>query len=133
QRYVVGGVEQLLHRLWAATPDCADWPAGTSLASLNGGATRSRATALSRAGEMIRLRDQWGNETEYKAVLATCQTHLLTTAIDVEESLFGQKIWMALDRTRYMQAAKTFVMVDRPFWNDIDPATGRPLLSMTLT
>lgn len=40
---------------------------------------------------------------------------------------------MALDRTRYMQAGKTFVMVDRPFWKDIDPATGRPLMSMTLT
>lgn len=40
---------------------------------------------------------------------------------------------MALDRTRYMQSAKTFVMVDRPFWNDRDPLTGRPPLAMTLT
>ena len=32
---------------------------------------------------------------------------------------------MALDRTRYMQSSKTFVMVDRPFWKDKDPATGR--------
>lgn len=133
QRYVVGGVEQMLHRLWTATPDCAHWPEGTSLATLNGGATRSRAIALSRDAEMIRLRDQWGNEDSYAAVLATCQTHLLTTAIDVEEGLFAQKTWMALDRTRYMQAAKTFVMVDRPFWKDIDPATGQPLMSMTLT
>jgi len=133
QRFVVGGVEQVLHRLWTLAPDCAHWPAGTTLASLNGGATRSRATALSRAGDMIRLRDQWGNETDYAAVLATCQTHLLTTAIEVEEELFDQKLWMALDRTRYMQAAKTFVMVDRPFWKDIDPATGRPVMSMTLT
>ncbi|MBT9385373.1 FAD-dependent oxidoreductase [Pseudooceanicola sp. CBS1P-1] len=133
QRYVVGGVEQLLHRLWAATPDCAHWPEGTSLAGLNGGATRGRVTALRRAGSQILLRDQWGNETTYPAVLATCQTHLLTTAIDVEESLFDQKTWMALDRTRYMQAAKTFVAVDRPFWNDTDPQTGRPLMSMTLT
>ncbi|WP_349295529.1 NAD(P)/FAD-dependent oxidoreductase (plasmid) [Thioclava sp. 'Guangxiensis'] len=132
QRYVVGGVEQLLHRLWRATPECAHWPEGTSLSSLNGGATRSRVTALSRAGKDILLRDQWGNETLYAAVLSTCQTHLLTTAIEVEESLFDQKLWMALDRTRYMQAAKTFVMVDRPFWNDTD-ATGRPVMSMTLT
>ncbi|WP_339112563.1 FAD-dependent oxidoreductase [Thioclava sp. GXIMD2076] len=71
-------------------------------------------------------------ETLYAAVLSNCQTHLLTTAIEVEESLFDQKLWMALDRTRYMQAAKTFVMVDRPFWNDTD-ATGRPVMSMTLT
>lgn len=133
QRFVVGGVEQLLHRLWRSAPDCAHWPTGTTLETLNGGATRSRATALTRAGDMIRVRDQWGNEDTYPAVLATCQTHLLTTAIEVEEELFDQKLWMALDRTHYMQAAKTFVMVDRPFWNDIDPNTGQPLMSMTLT
>ncbi len=40
---------------------------------------------------------------------------------------------MALDRTRYMQSAKTFVMVDRPFWKDRNPATGRDTMSMTLT
>jgi tryptophan 2-monooxygenase len=40
---------------------------------------------------------------------------------------------MALDRTRYMQSAKTFVMVDRPFWKDKDPETGRDIMSMTLT
>ena len=40
---------------------------------------------------------------------------------------------MALDRTSYMQSSKTFVMVDRPFWKDIDPATGRNVMSMTLT
>lgn len=133
QRFVVGGVEQMLHKLWNTAPSCAHWPEGTTLSSLNGGATRSRATALNRDGDGINVRDQWGNTETYPAVLATCQTHLLTTAIDVEEELFDQKIWMALDRTRYMQAAKTFVMVDRPFWKDIDPKTGRPILSMTLT
>ncbi len=133
QRFVVGGVEQMLHKLWNTAPSCAHWPEGTTLSSLNGGATRSRATALTRDGDGINVRDQWGNTETYPAVLATCQTHLLTTAIDVEEELFDQKIWMALDRTRYMQAAKTFVMVDRPFWKDIDPKTGRPILSMTLT
>ena len=40
---------------------------------------------------------------------------------------------MALDRTRYMQSAKTFVMTDRPFWLDRDPRTGRDVMSMTLT
>jgi tryptophan 2-monooxygenase len=40
---------------------------------------------------------------------------------------------MALDRTRYTQSSKTFVMVDRPFWHDIDPETGRNVISMTLT
>ncbi len=60
-------------------------------------------------------------------------SHLLTTAMETDESLFDQKLWMALDRTRYMQSSKTFVMVDRPFWKDKDPETGRDLMSMTLT
>jgi lysine 2-monooxygenase len=51
----------------------------------------------------------------------------------VDESLFSQKMWMALDRTRYMQSSKTFVMTDRPFWKDKDPRTGRDVMSMTLT
>ncbi len=133
QRFVVGGVEQVLHKLWRLAPDCTYWPKGTTLESLNGGATRSRCTGISRVGDLIRVRDQWGNEDDYPAVLVTCQSHLLTTAIDVEEELFDQKVWMALDRTRYMQSSKTFVMVDRPFWKDLDPHTNQPTLSMTLT
>jgi lysine 2-monooxygenase len=134
QRLVVGGVGQLPRRLWHDAPDCAHWPRGTTLAALNGGATRGRVCALSRDDDgRIAVTDRWGNRDTYAAVVVTCQSHLLTTAIRTEERLFDQKLWMALDRTRYMQAAKTFVMVDRPFWNDPDPATGRPLLSMTLT
>ncbi len=65
-------------------------------------------------------------------MLTTCQSWLLTTQIAVEESLFSQKHWMALDRTRYMQSSKTFVMVDRPFWNDLK-TNGWPTMGMTLT
>ena len=46
----------------------------------------------------------------------------------MDEALISQKLWMALDRTRYMEAGKSFMMVDRPFWKDTDPATGRPLM-----
>ncbi|AJE46871.1 flavin monoamine oxidase family protein [Celeribacter indicus] len=135
QRLVIGGAEAVLRRLWQAAPDCAHWPAGTSLASLNGGATRSRVCEISRPGGAgpLRVTDRWGNEDRFEAVLVTCQSHLLTTAMDVDEDLLSQPLWMALDRTRYMQAAKTFVMVDRPFWTDPHPQTGRPLMSMTLT
>ncbi|WP_312531824.1 FAD-dependent oxidoreductase [Paracoccus sp. (in: a-proteobacteria)] len=134
QRYIVGGVEHVLHRLWRQSADCAHWPKGTSLASLNGGATLGRAAKIARQnGGGFTVTDQWGNPRDYAAVLVTCQSHLLTTSVKVDEEIFDQKLWMALDRTRYMQAAKTFVMVDRPFWNDIDPETGRPVLSMTLT
>ena len=53
--------------------------------------------------------------------------------ISTDESLFSYKLWTALDRTRYMQSSKTFVMVDRPFWKDKDPNTGRDVMSTTLT
>jgi len=58
---------------------------------------------------------------------------VLTTNMEEEERLFSPKLWMALDRTRYMQSSKTFVMVDRPFWKEKDPDTGRDLMSQTLT
>lgn len=134
QRYIVGGVESLPQRLWRQPAECAHWPGGTTLAGLNGGATLGRAARIARNGAQgFTITDQWGVARDYPAVLVTCQSHLLTTSVAVDEEIFDQKLWMALDRTRYMQAAKTFVMVDRPFWNDLDPATGRPALSMTLT
>ena len=49
---------------------------------------------------------------------------MLTTQIECEESLFSQKLWMALDRTRYMQSSKTFVMVDRLQWEHIQRVLG---------
>ena len=66
-------------------------------------------------------------------MLVTTQSWLLTTGMRVDEDLFDAKVWMALDRTSYMQSSKTFVMVDSPFWNEIDPETGRNRMSMTLT
>ena len=134
QHLIVGGAEHVVRRLWNQPANVAHWPAGTSVASLHGGATRPAVAALSRDGDgSFRVTDSNGVTNEYDAVLSTVQSWLLTTRIDVQESLFSQPVWMALDRTQYMQSSKTFVMVDRPFWNDIDPVTGRPPLSMTLT
>jgi tryptophan 2-monooxygenase len=135
QHLIVGGVQQVPLGLWAHAPEqITHWPAGTSLARLHGGATRPGVTAIRRAPSgQLAVTDSWGTVHEYPAVLVTCQSWLLTTQIAVEESLFSQKLWMALDRTRYMQSSKTFVMVDRPFWKDVNPATGRDTLSMTLT
>jgi len=135
QRYMVGGVEQVLHKLWQRVPETmTHWPEGTTLKTLNGGAPRPGVTKISRneAGELL-ITDRWGKVETYDAVLVTCQSHLLTTAMDTDESLFDQKLWMALDRTRFMQSSKTFVMVDRAFWKDKDPETGRDVMSMTLT
>lgn len=135
QHLIVGGAQQVPLGLWRHAPaQIAHWPAGTTLAGLHGGATRPGVTAIRRAAAgRLAVTDTWGTERDYAAVLVTCQSWLLTTQIAVEESLFSQKLWMALDRTRYMQSSKTFVMVDRPFWKDTDPATGRDTMSMTLT
>ena len=135
QRLIVGGADQVPLGLWQHAPDTlAHWPAGTSLASLHGGAPRAGVAAIQRQDDgNIAVTDRWGSTRSYAAVLTTCQSWLLTTQIACDESLFSQKMWMALDRTRYMQSSKTFVMVDRPFWKDKDPVTGRDTLSMTLT
>ena len=136
QHLIVGGVQQVPLGLWHHAPaddDMRHWPAGTTLASLHHGAPRPGVTAIARAASNeLAVTDTWGNVRRYPAVLTTCQSWLLTTQIAVEESLFSQKHWMALDRTRYMQSSKTFVMVDRPFWNDLRD-NGWPLMGMTLT
>ncbi|WLP92035.1 NAD(P)/FAD-dependent oxidoreductase [Gordonia sp. NB41Y] len=135
QYLVVGGAEQVPHRLWTHAPQqITHWPAGTSLSSLHHGAPRAGVRSLRRLGpNRIEVTDRWGDTREFPAVIATCQAWLLSTEIDCDEALFSQDLWMALDRTRYMQSSKTFVMVDRPFWTDRDPVTGRDVLSMTLT
>lgn len=136
QHSIVGGAEQVPRRLWRHAPDkLVHWPAGASLERLHSGATRPAVARLERTedGRRIRVIDRWGDRREYDAVLVTCQSWLLTTHISTDERLFSHKLWMALDRTRYMQSAKTFIMVDRPFWKEKDPATGRDRMSMTLT
>jgi monoamine oxidase len=135
QRLVVGGVEQVPRGIWRCpAPACAHWPGGTSLAALHSGAPRPGVARIARADDgRLAVTDTWGATRHYAAVLVTCQSWLLTTQIECEEALFSQKLWTALDRTRYMQSSKTFVMVDRPFWADKDPRTGRDVMSMTLT
>src|SRR5580704_3130122 len=135
QRLVVGGAEQVPRGIWRhRAPGLAHWPAGTSLASLHSGAAKAGVAKIARDPDgQLAVTDAWGDTRRYPAVLITCQNWLLTTQIDCAESLFSQKIWAALDRTRYMQSSKTFVLVDRPFWKDKDPRTGRDVMSMTLT
>ena len=135
QHLIVGGAEQLPRRLWELPVESpAHWPAGTSIADVHpGGSTRSGAGSIRRDGERLEIVDRWGMAESFDAVLVTCQSWLLTTNIDVEESLLDDDLWMALDRTKYTQSSKTFVMVDRPFWREVDPVTGREAMSMTLT
>ncbi|MEO0495671.1 MAG: FAD-dependent oxidoreductase, partial [Actinomycetota bacterium] len=134
QHLIVGGAEQVVRKLWLHQPDrLVHWAPGTSLDSLHSGAPKPGVAAIGREKFGFRVTDRNGVERTFPAVLVTTQSWLLTTSIDVDESLFSQDHWMALDRTRYMQSAKTFVMVDRPFWHDTDPETGKPVMGMTLT
>ena len=135
QRLVVGGVEQVPRGLWRLSPDrMVHWPRGTTLERLHDGAPRPGVTRIERAyGDKIAVSDRWGHTRLFDACLVTVQSWLLTTYMQCEESLFSPKLWMALDRTRYMQSSKTFVMTDRPFWKEKDPKTGRDAMSMTLT
>ena len=118
------------------------WPAGTSLASLHRGAPLPAVAALARASgpgsggalsDAVAVTDRWGTVRTAAAAVVTCQCWLLSASIDTQESLFDVATWMAMDRSHYAQSSKTFVMVDRPFWHDVDPATGRRVLSTTLT
>ncbi len=140
QQLILGGVEKLPRGLWTLpVSPRSPWPAGTTLASLHGGVPRPGVAAIGRDGSSMHgapghgdgvrmetagaliVRDRWGTSRTHDAVLATCQSWLLTTQISCDESLFSHDLWMAFDRTRYMQASKTFVMVDRPFWKDVNP------------
>jgi monoamine oxidase len=134
QRLIVGGAEQVPRGLWEHAPSrLTHWPAATSLASLHSGGTRPGVARITHADNEFEITDMWGVVRRFPVVLVTCQSWLLTTQIKCEESLFSYKLWTALDRTRYMQSSKTFVMVDRPFWKDKDPNTGRDVMSTTLT
>jgi tryptophan 2-monooxygenase len=134
-RTVVGGVEQVPNNIWRLSPGrMAHWPAGTSLSSLHGGIPRGAVTKIARdADGHIAVTDRWGNTRSFETAIVTCQSWLLSTLIDCDESLFSQKMWMAMERTHYMQASKTFIIVDGPFWKNVDPATGHDVMSMTLS
>lgn len=136
QHLIVGGVQQVPQGLWQRplrAGEARHWGAGRSLASLHGGAPRPGVASIARAPHgQLDVGDVLGNVRRYPAVLVTCQSWLLTTQIAVEESLLSHPLWMALDRTRYMQSSKTFVMVDRPFWKELQ-ADGWPVMGMTLT
>ena len=134
-RSVVGGVEQLPVGLWEQALDgLAHWPDGTSLKALHNGMPMPGVAKIARAENgKIALTDRWGNRRTYAAVVVTCQVWLLSTRIDCDEALFSHAMWMAMERTHYMQASKTFVLVDRPFWKDVDPVSGRDVMSMTLS
>ena len=130
QYMVVGGAQQVPCGLWSH--HCRH---DRSLQELNGGAPHGKVKRIYRHedGDSLVLENEWGMAESYAAVVLTCQSWLLTTSIEVEEALFSDRMWMALDRTRYMQSSKTFVLVDRPFWKYPQYKVDTQSLSMTLT
>ncbi|MEU1803523.1 NAD(P)/FAD-dependent oxidoreductase [Streptomyces sp. NPDC019937] len=131
---IVGGSQQLPRGLWEHAPAApAHWPEGTSLASLHGGRPRPAVTRLRRAGDGVRVRDESGEEREFPAVVFSPHVWTLLNRIDCDPELLPAPLWTAVERTHYMGASKLFVLVDRPFWRDTDPATGQDVMSMTLT
>lgn len=139
-RSIVGGAQRLPVELWRHAPEeILHWPKGTSLETLHGGAPRGAVSAIRRGGNPdlpaggIAITEKWGRTQEFAAAVVTCQPWLLSSRIDTQEELFTPNMWTAIEKSHYMLSSKTFVMVDRPFWRDIDPQTGRPVMSMTLT
>lgn len=132
---VIGGIEQLPRRLWEHAPDnMIHWPAGTSLASLHANTPRPAVIKISPApGQQFAITDRYDNTKFYPATIVTAQVWLLSARIDCAESLFHHDLWMAMERSHYMQSSKTFVLTDRPFWRDPDPKTGRDTMSVTLS
>ncbi|MFD5920658.1 flavin monoamine oxidase family protein [Kitasatospora sp. NPDC058201] len=132
-RELTGGAQQLPLRLWRHAPArSAYWPAGTSLADLHPDGPRPAVTRLSRSDGGIVVETAEG-AAEFAAAVLTPQVRLLLSGIDTAEDLFPNDVWTAVERTHYMGASKLFALVDRPFWQDVDDRTGRPVMGMTLT
>lgn len=135
-RGVVGGSQQLPVRLWERpVENAAHWPASTSVQSLHeGGRTRPAVTSLRRTDTgAFEITDADGRTDAFEAVVYTAQVWMLLNTINSDDRLLPIDHWTAVERTHYMGSSKVFVLVDRPFWKDIDPATGREVMSMTLT
>ncbi len=135
-RGIVGGSQQLPTRLWdTAVTDAAHWTAGTSVQALHeGGVPRPAVTELRRTGQSrFTVTDSSGCIETFPAVVYTAQSWMLLNNIKTDERLLPTDHWTAIERTHYMGSSKVFVLVDRPFWKDIDPATGREVMSMTLS
>ncbi|UUU25877.1 flavin monoamine oxidase family protein [Streptomyces sp. DSM 40750] len=131
---IEGGCEQVPLGLWRHAPEgLTHWPAGTSLAALHENRPRPAVTALRRAGEHIEVTDADGRTRGYRAVVFTGQHRLLNSRVACDDALLPGPVRSAIERTHYMSSSKLFALTDRPFWLDVDAATGRDVMGMTLT
>ena len=134
-RGVVGGCRRLPLALWSHPLTHSVDPLATSVAALHKDRRpRPAVIALDRSPSgRIAVTDAAGETVEYPTVVNTAPVWLLLSTIRCDESLFDASHWSAIERTHYMGSSKVFVLVDRPFWRDRDPSTGRYRMSMTLT
>jgi lysine 2-monooxygenase len=133
---IAGGSQQIPVGLWRREVEApVHWPAGTSLASLHaGGRPLPGVTRLHRtAPNRLTVTDEAGGIRTYEAAVFTAQSWNLLSRIVCDEELFPIDHWTAIERTHYMGSTKLFCLVDRPFWKDVDPRTGRHRMSMTLS
>ncbi|RSN11254.1 NAD(P)/FAD-dependent oxidoreductase [Amycolatopsis roodepoortensis] len=131
---ILGGCQQLPLGLWADEPaDLEYWPSGTSLKSLHGGEPRPAVVRIDRTGRGFTIEDADRDVRTYPAAIFAAQNWNLLSGMKSDDALLPQPVWTALERTHYMGASKLFVITDRPFWLDQDPATGRDVMSTTLT
>ena len=133
---IIGGSSQLPHRLWYHKPGkMQHWPANTNLSALhpNGLPLKGVKRLYRHTRDTIAVLDADGEEKVFNAVVFTPQTRILLSGIDCHRSLLPTEHWIAIERTHYMPSSKFFVAVDRPFWLDLDPSTGRHSMSTTLT
>ncbi|MFD4673742.1 flavin monoamine oxidase family protein [Lentzea sp. NPDC058450] len=135
QHRIIGGSQQLPTRLWSHAPERLDhWPEGTTLASLHKrGVPKPAAKWMRRTAHGITVEDAEHGIRTFPAAVFTAQSWALLSKVKTDESLLPQPLWTAVERTHYMGSSKLFVVTDRPFWLDIDPNTGRHVMSMTLT
>ena len=127
-RGIVGGAQQLPAALWKHAPEhLIHWPAGTSLASLHGGAPRGavRLHRPARATGTSRSPRSWGNSTTFDAAIFTCQSWLLLGEIHTRRAALHPDDWTAIERTHYMESSKTFVPGRPAVLERRRPATGR--------
>ncbi|MFD0415215.1 flavin monoamine oxidase family protein [Streptomyces sp. NPDC127108] len=133
-RLVVGGSQQLPLRLWAHAPDdAAHWPAGTSLESLHRGGPRGGVARIERTARGITVHERGGGSQTFPAAVFTPHKRTLVTNVRCDQALLPTPVWTAVERSHYMGSSKLFVLVDRPFWRERDPRTGRDVMSTTLT
>ncbi|WJV44913.1 flavin monoamine oxidase family protein [Streptomyces flavofungini] len=133
-RLVVGGSQQLPLRLWSHAPDdAAHWPTGTSLESLHRGGPRGGVARIERTARGITVQEHGGASQAFPAAVFTPHKRTLVTNVRCDRALLPTPVWTAVERSHYMGSSKLFVLVDRPFWRERDPRTGRDVMSTTLT